>query len=144
MKKWLRGNGKTLSRTRRERAYHNQVKACVETPSYLESVADGAVDAVGGQLVAGLELIANTCSPVAGEEYVDAGVQAECGAAHVDAAYVPCAQRPGDIGFGIHAAYILGHGYRQGRGDSGAAVRLIGAGDGDAGRNGPVLSPGVV
>ena len=40
----------------RERAYHNQVKACAGALSYLERIAEGAVDTVGGQLVAGQNL----------------------------------------------------------------------------------------
>ena len=45
----------------RERAYHNQVKACAGALSYLERIVEGAVDTVGGQLVAGLELVADAC-----------------------------------------------------------------------------------
>ena len=85
---------------------------------------------MGGQLVAGLELIADPCSPIAGEKHVNAGIQAECGATDVDAAHVPGSQGSADVGLGIHAAHILRRGHRQGRGDGGAAVRLVGAGDG--------------
>ena len=44
----------------RDRAYHHQVKACAEAPSYLERIADGSVDSMGGQLVAGLEPVSYT------------------------------------------------------------------------------------
>ena len=67
----------------RERAYHNQVKACAGALSYLERIAEGAVDTVGGQLVAGLELVADACSPLVGEEHINAGIQTEIGRAHV-------------------------------------------------------------